>query len=84
MSLIETQRSWVEVVFVPGEPTEKKDREPLCSVGLRLLKHRGVLLAGRGDLKHDAVVSNLWDWEGARLFEWTAMRLEPLSTPTMK
>jgi hypothetical protein len=65
-----TLRQWAEVVFVPDEASEKKDSQPLRYIGLRLLKPQGVLFADGSDRKHYAVVSNLWDWAGARLLEW--------------
>jgi len=65
-----TLRQWAEVVFVPGEASEKKDTKPLRYVGLRLLKPQGVLFADGSDRKHHAVLSNLWDWEGGRLLAW--------------
>lgn len=65
-----TLRQWAEVVFVPGEKSEKKDSKPLRYVGLRLLKAQGELFADGSDRKHHAVLTNLWDWEGARLLEW--------------
>ena len=40
-----TLRQWAEVDFVPGEPGEKKDSQPLRYVGLRLLKPQGALFA---------------------------------------
>lgn len=39
-------------------------------MGLRLLKPQGVLFADGSDRKHHAIVSNLADWEGARLLRW--------------
>ena len=65
-----TLRQWAEVVFVPGQASEKKDSRPLRYVGLRLLKPQGVLFADGSDRKHHAVVSNLSDWEGGRLLDW--------------
>jgi len=64
-----TLRQWAEVDFVPGEAGEKKDRQPLRYVGLRLLKPQGVLFNDGTDRHHHAVVTNL-DWEGARLLNW--------------
>ena len=64
-----TLRQWAEVVFVPGEASEKKESQPLRYVGLRLLKPQGVLFADGSDRHHHAVLSNL-DWDGARLLEW--------------
>lgn len=65
-----TLRQWAEVVFVPGEASEKKQSQPLRYVGLRLLKPQGVLFADGSDRKHHAVISNLQEWAGARLLEW--------------
>ncbi len=62
-------RPWAEVVFVPGEPGEKKDGQPLRYVGLRLLKPQGVLFADGSDRHHHAVIPNL-AWDGARLLQW--------------
>lgn len=64
-----TLRQWAEVPFVPGEPGEKKDSQPLRYVGLRLLKPQGELFADGSDRHHHAVVTNL-DWAGAQLLQW--------------
>lgn len=65
-----TVRQWAEVDFVPGEAGEKKDRKPLRYVGLRLLKPQGVLFNDGTDRHHHAVVTNLMDWDGAKLLRW--------------
>lgn len=65
-----TKRQWAEVDFVPGEAGEKKDSKPLRYVGLRLLKPQGVLFNDGTDRHHHAVVSNLKDWDGAKLLNW--------------
>ena len=64
-----TRRQWAEVVFVPGEASEKKASQPLRYVGLRLLKAQGELFADGADRHHHAVVTNL-DWAGERLLQW--------------
>jgi len=64
-----TLRQWAEVDFVPGEAGEKKDRQPLRYVGLRLLKPQGVLFNDGSDRHHYAVVTNL-DMDGAQLLNW--------------
>ncbi|MFM8358820.1 MAG: transposase [Verrucomicrobiota bacterium] len=64
-----TLRQWAEVDSVPGDPTEKKDSQPLRYVGLRLLKPQGVLFADGSDRHHHAVVTNL-PWAGDRLLKW--------------
>src|SRR6266704_5848112 len=58
-----TWRQWAEVDFVPGEPGEKKDSQPLRYVGLRLLKPQGALFADGRDRHHHAVITNL-EWDG--------------------
>jgi hypothetical protein len=65
-----TRRQWAEVDFVPGEAKEKKDSKPLRYVGLRLLKAQGVLFNDGTDRRHHAVVTNLLDWDGAKLLNW--------------
>ena len=60
---------WAEVDFVPCEAGEKKNRQPLRYVGLRLLKPQGVLFNDGTDRRHHAVVTNL-DWDGAKLLNW--------------
>lgn len=64
-----TRRQWTEVDFVPGEPGEKKDSQPLRYVGLRLLKAQGALFADGSDRHHYAVITNL-DWAGDKLLKW--------------
>ncbi len=64
-----TQRQWAEVAFVPGEPGEKKESQPLRYVGLRLHTPQGVIFNDGSDRHHYAVVTNL-QWEGAQLINW--------------
>ena len=64
-----TLRQVADVDFVPGEPGEKKDSQPLRYVGLRLLKPQGSLFADGTDRHHHAVITNL-AWAGARLLQW--------------
>lgn len=54
---------------MPGEAGEKKARQPLRYVGLRLLKPQGVLFNDGSDRHHHAVVTNL-DGAGAQLLNW--------------
>lgn len=67
-----TMRQWAELDFVPSEPGEKKDSQPLRYVGLRLLKPQGLLFADGTDRKHHAVITNREQKEckGDRLLEW--------------
>lgn len=63
-------RAWAELPFVPGEHCEHKDRPPLRYVALRIRARQGQLFADGSEVKHFAVVTNLWNWEGQRLLEW--------------
>ena len=64
-----TLRQWVEVDFVPGDKTERKDSKPLRYVGLRLLKPQGVLFKDGSDRHFHAVITNQ-PTEGGRLLDW--------------
>jgi len=65
-----TLRQWAEVAFVPGEKYERKDRQPLRYVGLRLLKPQGVLFKDGTDRHFHAVITNQQKTDGGRLLEW--------------
>lgn len=64
-----TLRQCAEVPFVPADPSEHKDSQPLRYVGLRLLKPQGALFADGSDRHHHAVVTNL-SWSAERLIKW--------------
>lgn len=64
-----TLRQWAEVDFVPTDPSEQKQSQPLRYVGLRLLKAQGSLFADGSDRHHYAVITNL-DWAADRLLKW--------------
>jgi hypothetical protein len=66
----EVIREWAEVVYVPSAGYEQKGKQPLRYVGLRLRKRQGELFADGSAVKHFAVVTNLWSWEGEKLLEW--------------
>ena len=59
-------RQWAEVGFVSGQPKATKQSQPLCDVGLRLLKAQGVLIAEGSDRHHYAVIANL-NWAGGQV-----------------
>jgi hypothetical protein len=61
-------RQGAEVDFIPGEPGEKKDSQPLRYVGLRLLKPQGSLFADGTDRHHHAVITN-WEGDGPQLLQ---------------
>jgi Transposase DDE domain group 1 len=64
------ERAWAEVPFVPGEHYERKEQPPLRYVALRIRSRQGELFADGSAVKHFAVVTNQWTWEGQRLLEW--------------
>lgn len=63
-------RECAEVPFVPGEKTEHKGTQPLRYVAIRIRKKQGALFDDGSSVRHFAVVTNLWDWEAARLIQW--------------
>lgn len=72
-----TSRQWAEVNFVPREAGEKKGREPLRHVGLRLRKPQEVLFKDGRDRHHHAGLTNL-DWDGARRLNWQREKAGPV------
>ncbi len=66
----EEDRECAEVVFVPSEKSEHKDSQPLRYVALRVRKRQGALFADGSAVRHFGVLSNLWDWEPAKLMQW--------------
>jgi hypothetical protein len=56
-------------LYVPSEKSEKKDQQPLRSVGVRLRRKQGELFGDGTAVKHFAEVSNLWKWPTPRLLE---------------
>ncbi|MBI3178137.1 MAG: IS1380 family transposase, partial [Deltaproteobacteria bacterium] len=66
----EVLRECAEVPFVPTETYEHKDSEPLRYVAVRIRKRQEALFADGSAVKHFAVVTNLYEWAGAKLLEW--------------
>jgi len=66
----EVFRECAEAPFVPTETYEHKDSEPLRYVAVRIRKRQGALFADGSAVKHFAVVTNLYEWAGAKLLEW--------------
>lgn len=56
--------------FVPSEASEQRDRAPLRYVAVRVRPRQGELFADGTTVKHFAVLSNVWEWDGARLLQW--------------
>src|SRR5260370_41668969 len=63
-------RDCAEVVFVPNQPAEPKDSQPLRYIAIRLRQRQGGLFADGSSVRHFAVLSNLWDWEPVKLIQW--------------
>jgi hypothetical protein len=63
-------RSCAEVVFVPGERSEKKDRQPLRYIAIRIEKKQGHLYDDGSRIRHFAVVTNIEEWTAAKLIQW--------------
>jgi hypothetical protein len=63
-------RDWADVPFVPSEASEQRDTQPLRYVAVRVRPRQGDLFADGTAVKHFAVLSNVWEWDGARLLQW--------------
>ncbi len=63
-------RECAEVSFVPGEKSEHKDTQPLRYVAIRIRQRQQNLFADGSQVKHFAVVTNLWERKAGRLIEW--------------
>jgi hypothetical protein len=66
----EVTRECADVLFVPNEHSEKKDSQPLGYVAIRIRQRQGGLLNDGSQVKHFAVVTNIWEWKPARLLQW--------------
>jgi len=63
-------RDCAEVPFVPSEHSEKKGLQPLRYVAVRVRRRQGELFGDGQAVKHFAVITNIWEWEAAKLLEW--------------
>lgn len=63
-------RDWADGLCVPREASEQRDLEPLRYLAVRVRPRQGELFADGTAVKHVAVLSNLWEWDGARLLPW--------------
>jgi hypothetical protein len=63
-------RECAEVPFVPTEPYERKGLEPLRYVAVRIRQRQGDLFADGSAVKHFAVLSNIGEWNAAKLLQW--------------
>jgi hypothetical protein len=53
-----TLRQWAEVSYVPSEPAEKKQTQPLRYIGIRLIKAQGLLFEEGTRCRYFAVATN--------------------------
>jgi len=63
-------RECAEVSFVPTEPYERKGLEPLRYVAVRIRQRQGEFFADGSAVKHFAVLSNIQEWNAAKLLQW--------------
>jgi len=63
-------REWAEVPYVPTREYEKKDSRPYRYLAIRVRRQQGALFEDGAQVRHFAVVTNLWDMEGQALLEW--------------
>jgi hypothetical protein len=63
-------REWSEVVYVPSQVSEKKDSLPYRYLVISVRRQQGELFEDGTQVRHYAVVTNLWEMEGQALLEW--------------
>ena len=63
-------REWAEVPYVPRRTYEAKDSRPYRYLAVRVRRQQGALFEDGTQVRHFAVVTNLWDMEGQALLEW--------------
>jgi len=63
-------REWAEVPYVPTREYEKKDSRPYRYLAIRVRRQQAALFEDGAQVRHFAVVTNLWDMEGQALLQW--------------
>jgi len=63
-------REWAEVPYVPRRKYEVKDSLPYRYLAIRIRRQQGALFEDGTQVRHFAVVTNLWEMEGQALLEW--------------
>jgi len=63
-------REWAEVPYVPARQYERKDSSPYRYLAIRVRRQQGELFEDGAQVRHFAVVSNLWEMEGQALLDW--------------
>ena len=63
-------REWAEVPYVPCRVYEKKDSRPYRYLAIRVRRQQGELFEDGNNVRHFAIVTNMWDVDGKELLEW--------------
>ena len=63
-------REWAEVPYVPTRQYERRDSQPYRYLAIRVRRQQGELFEDGVNMRHFAVVTNIWDMEGQELLEW--------------
>ena len=63
-------REWAEVPYVPRRRYEAKDSRPYRYLAIRVRRQQGALFEDGTQVRHFAVVTNLWEMGGQALLEW--------------
>ena len=63
-------REWSEVPYVPHRVYEKKDSRPYRYLAIRVRQQQGEFFEDGIQVRHYAIVTNLWEMEGQALLEW--------------
>ena len=63
-------REWAEVPYVPRRRYETKDSRPYRYLAVRVHRQQGALFEDETQVRHFAVVTNLWEMGGQALLEW--------------
>jgi hypothetical protein len=63
-------REWADVPYVPARQYEKKNNRPYRYLAIRVRRQQETLFEDGAQVRHFAVVTNLWEMEGQSLLEW--------------
>jgi hypothetical protein len=63
-------REWAEVPYVPRRRYETKDSRPYRYLAVRVHRQQRALFEDGTQVRHFAVVTNLWEMGGQALLEW--------------
>jgi hypothetical protein len=63
-------REWADVPYVPTQQYEKKNNRPYRYLAIRVRRQQETLFEDGAQVRHFAVVTNLWEMEGQSLLKW--------------